>query len=63
MPPRAKEFQPGQIKNLSHPGGKRAVKVAVGGVAGLYIQIQPSGAKSWVLRTRYGEWVERSVNW
>ncbi|MCV2872591.1 integrase arm-type DNA-binding domain-containing protein [Defluviimonas sp. WL0050] len=59
MPPRAKEMQPVQIKGLEHPGGDRAVKVAVGGVSGLYIQIQPSGAKSWVLRTRYGEWVER----
>ena len=59
MPPRAKELQPAQIKNLTHPGGSRAVKVAVGGIAGLHIQIQPSGAKSWVLRTRFGEWVER----
>ncbi|TDK49641.1 tyrosine-type recombinase/integrase [Antarcticimicrobium luteum] len=59
MPPRAKELTPTQIKGLKHPGGKRAVKVAVGGVSGLHIQIQPSGAKSWVLRTRYGDWAER----
>jgi integrase len=28
----------------------------VGGVAGLMIQVRPSGAKSWILRGRYGEW-------
>jgi integrase len=33
--------------------------VAAGGVAGLYLQIWPSGARSWVLRTRYGAWAER----
>lgn len=49
---------PAQIRALKHPGGERAVKVAVGGVSGLHIQIWPSGAKSWVLRTRFGEWQE-----
>lgn len=58
MPPRAKELTPTQIKGLKHPGGKKPVKVAVGGVSGLYVQIWPSGAKSWVLRTRYGDWAE-----
>lgn len=58
MPPRAKELTPTQIKGLKHPGGERPVRVAVGGVSGLHIQIWPSGAKSWVLRTRYGEWAE-----
>ena len=61
MPPRAKELTPTQIKNLKHPGGKGPVKVAVGGVSGLHIQITPSGAKSWVLRTRYGEWAESTL--
>jgi integrase len=58
MPKRAKELTPAQIKGLKHPGGDRPVKVAVGGVSGLLIQIQASGAKSWVLRTRYGPWTE-----
>lgn len=58
MPMRAKELTPAQIRALKHPGGDRAVKVAVGGVSGLHIQIWPSGAKSWVLRTRYGIWAE-----
>jgi integrase len=62
MPPRSKEFTPTQIKGLKHPGGKRPVKVAVGGVSGLHIQIWPSGAKSWVLRTRYGEWAETRLS-
>lgn len=56
MPRRAKELTPAQIKGLKHPGGDRPVKVAVGGVSGLYVQIYPSGAKSWVLRGRFGEW-------
>lgn len=58
MPARAKELTPAQIRALQHPGGDRPVKVAVGGVQGLLIQIQASGAKSWVLRTRYGAWTE-----
>lgn len=62
MPPRAKELTPTQIKGLKHPGGVRPVKVAVGGVSGLHIQIWPSGAKSWVLRTRYGEWAETTLS-
>jgi integrase len=61
MPPRAKELTPAQIKNLKHPGGEKPVKVAVGGVSGLHIQIWPSGAKSWVLRTRYGEWTQSKL--
>jgi integrase len=62
MPPRAKELTPAQIKNLKHPGGGKPVKVAVGGVSGLHIQIWPSGAKSWVLRTRYGDWTESRLS-
>ena len=58
MPARAKELTPAQIKNLKHPGVKHPVKIAVGGVQGLYVQITPNNAKSWVLRTRYGEWTE-----
>ena len=62
MPPRAKELTPTQIKNLKHPGGKKPVKVAVGGVQGLYVQITPNNAKSWVLRTRYGDWTESRLS-
>jgi integrase len=58
MPMRAKELTPAQIRAIKHPGGERPVKIAVGGVSGLHIQVWPSGAKSWVLRTRYGDWTE-----
>jgi len=61
MPKRAKELTPAQIKNLKHPGGEKPVKVPVGGVSGLYVQITPNNAKSWVLRTRYGEWAETKL--
>jgi integrase len=33
----------------------------VGGVSGLYVQITPNNAKSWVLRTRYGDWAETKL--
>ena len=59
MPPRAKELNAMQVKNLRHPGGEKPVKMAVGGVSGLLIQITPNEAKSWVLRTRFGDWTER----
>lgn len=63
MPPRAKELNAMQVKNLRHPGGKVPAKVPVGGVAGLYIQIQPkSEHKSWLLRTRFGEWQENTLS-
>jgi hypothetical protein len=62
MPLRAKEMTPTHIKGLKHPGGTKPVRVAVGGVAGLHIQIWPSGAKSWVLRTRYGDWAETKLS-
>jgi len=62
MPKRAKELTPAQIRAIKHPGGKLPVKVAVGGVAGLMIQVTPSGAKSWVLRTRYGAWTETRLS-
>jgi integrase len=61
MPRRAKELTPAQIKGLKHPGGERPIKMPVGGVSGLYVQIWPSGAKSWVLRSRFGEWAETTL--
>lgn len=55
MPKVAKTLTPIEISRLSHPGTGRNVKISVGGVAGLMIQITPAGAKSWVLRTVVGE--------
>jgi len=62
MPPRAKELNNMQVKNLRHPGGKSPAKIPVGGVSGLYIQIQPKTEhKSWLLRARFGDWQEHSL--
>lgn len=51
MPKKAQELGPLQLKRLVHPGGKGNVTFAVGGVDGLQLQITPTGARSWVLRT------------
>ncbi len=50
MPRRAKELSALEVKRLTHPGKGRNVTFAVGGVAGLVLQITPSDAKSWLLR-------------
>lgn len=49
MPKRAKEMSAAQVRQLKRPGIH-----AVGGVAGLVIQVKESGAKSWLLRTVAG---------
>lgn len=49
MPKKAKELGALDVKRLSEPGFH-----FVGGVAGLALQIAPSGAKSWVLRVMVG---------
>jgi hypothetical protein len=60
MLPRAKELNNMQVKNLKHPGGKSPAKVPVGGVSGLYVQIQPNTEhKSWLLCACFGDWQER----
>ncbi|MES2844872.1 MAG: integrase arm-type DNA-binding domain-containing protein [Pseudomonadota bacterium] len=54
MPIVAKELGPLDVKRLAHAGGKSNAMVAVGGVAGLYMQVTPKGGKTWVLRVRVG---------
>ena len=54
MPKVAKELGPLDVKRLVHVGGKGNAMVAVGGVAGLYLQLTPKGGKSWILRTTVG---------
>lgn len=54
MPAIAKELGPLDIKRRQHPGGAGNAMVAVGGVSGLYLQITPNGAKSWILRIKIG---------
>lgn len=55
MPKLATELGALDIKRLVHGGGKGNSMVAVGGVTGLYVQITPNGAKTWILRMRIGE--------
>lgn len=54
MPKMAPELSAIEIKRLKHPGGGLNAMVAVGGVSGLYMQLLPSGGRTWVLRTRVG---------
>lgn len=54
MPKIAKEMKAAEVRNLKHPGHGGNAKVAVGGVPGLVLQITPTGAKSWLLRTSFG---------
>ena len=50
MPKKAKELSPLEVRRITRPGMH-----AVGGVAGLLLQITPSGATSWILRAKVGE--------
>lgn len=54
MPKVAQELGPLDVKRLTNAGGKANAMVAVGGVAGLCLQITPKGGKTWVLRVRVG---------
>lgn len=54
MPKVATELSALEVKRLTHPGGKRNVLFAVGGVPGLHMQITPGGGRSWVLRAKVG---------
>lgn len=50
MPRKATELAAFQVKRLKSPGFH-----AVGGVAGLHLNIKASGAKSWILRVMVGD--------
>ena len=54
MPRVIEELTALDVKRLVHPGGKRNVLNAVGGVPGLHLQITPSGGRSWILRATVG---------
>lgn len=49
MPKKAKELSATEVRRLTKPGLH-----AVGGVAGLLLQVTPTGARSWILRTMVG---------
>lgn len=51
MPKKAREWGALDVKRAAHPGHGGNLWHAVGGVAGLLLQITPTGAKSWLLRT------------
>lgn len=55
MPKVAAELSALEVRNLTHPSGKGNALFAVGGVSGLYMQITPSGGRSWILRTTIGK--------
>lgn len=55
MPKVAAEMSSLEVRNLAHPSGKGNALFAVGGVSGLYMQITPSGGRSWILRTTVGK--------
>ena len=59
MPIKVRELSPTEVRRLSHSVSKTTGKEynalhPVGGVAGLLLQVTPTGAKSWVYRTRIG---------
>lgn len=54
LPKVAKELTQAQIKNLKPKYDNKPTPYPVGGVAGLYIQITPNNARSWLLKTSYG---------
>ena len=54
MPIKAAELSAKEVRDLKHPGRGANVTYPVGGVAGLLMQITPTNARSWVLRTMVG---------
>ena len=54
MPKKVAELSAKEVRDLKHPGRGLNVTYSVGGVAGLLMQITPTGARSWVLRTMIG---------
>ncbi|SDI73464.1 tyrosine-type recombinase/integrase [Salipiger marinus] len=54
MPRVAKELSALDVKRLQHPGRGRNATFAVGGVAGLMLQITPNNGRTWLLRVTVG---------
>jgi|SRR5690554_821387 len=59
MPKKVRELSATEVRRLKHAISKTTGKAynalhPVGGVAGLLLQVTPSGAKSWIYRTRIG---------
>ena len=54
MPKKVPELSALAVKRLDHPGHDHNATFAVGGVSGLLLQVTPTGARSWILRTKIG---------
>lgn len=54
MPKIAKELSALEVKRLQYSGTGQNQTIAVGGVAGLLMQLTPNGGRSWLLRTSVG---------
>ena len=54
MPKKVPELSALAVKRLQHPGHDHNATFAVGGVSGLLLQVTPTGARSWILRTKIG---------
>lgn len=54
MPKIARELSALEVRRLKHGGGGQNKTVAVGGVAGLLLQLTTNGGRSWLLRTTAG---------
>jgi len=55
MPKMVAELSPIEVRRLGHEGSRRRNALhAVGGVVGLYLQVTPTGARSWILRATIG---------
>src|SRR5690554_5663398 len=65
MPKKVRELSATEVRRLKHAISKTTGKAynalhPVGGVAGLLLQVTPTGAKSWIYRTRIGK-TRRSI--
>ncbi len=54
MPKIAKELSALEVKDLKHHGKNGNAYYAVGGVAGLLLQVTPAEGKSWILKVKVG---------
>jgi integrase len=54
VPKKARELGPLDIKRMTQGSGTKTEVFSVGGVTGLYLQVTPSGAASWLLRIKVG---------
>ena len=54
MPKKVAELSAKEVRDLKHRGSGLNKTYSVGGVDGLLMQITPTGARSWVLRTMVG---------